>query len=55
MQSIGKFSLGLSILCNIAHVIDTKTNNFLLKTTIGFFKNYIFNIKYTSSNIHLPL
>jgi len=33
-----KFLLGLAILCNIAHVKDTKRNNFLLEITIVFKK-----------------
>jgi len=32
------FQKGLAILCNIAHVKDTKISNFLLKITIVFKK-----------------
>jgi len=46
---------GLSNMCNIAHVKETKISNFLLKNYNYLIKNYIFNIKRSSSNANLLL
>jgi hypothetical protein len=47
------FIMGLSNMCNIAHVKGTKNNNFLLKNSNHLLLNYIFNIKCTSSNTNV--
>jgi len=39
------FYLGFVYLCNIAHVKDTKTNNFFIENHICLLKKYILNIK----------
>jgi len=47
--------MGLSNMCNIAHVKVTKNSNYLLKNNNYLLKNYIFNRKYTSSNTNILL
>ena len=42
-------------MCNIAHIKETKISNFLLKKYNYLIKNYIFNIKRSSSNANLLL
>jgi len=44
---------GLSNMCNIAHVKETKNSKFLLKNNNYLLKNYILNTKCTNSNTKL--
>jgi len=43
----------LSNMCNIAYVKVTKNSKFLLKINNYLLKSYVFNTKYTSSNVKL--
>jgi hypothetical protein len=43
----------LSNMCNIAHVKVIKSSKYLMKNNNYLLKNYIFNIKCTSSNENL--
>jgi hypothetical protein len=45
--------MGLSIMCNIAHVMKIKSSNFLLENKNYLLKYYIFNIKCTNFNTNL--
>ena len=45
--------MGLSNMCNIAHVKTTNNSNFFLESNNYLFKRFIFNIKCTNSNTKL--
>jgi hypothetical protein len=45
--------LGLSNMCNIAHIKTTKSSNFFIKHNNYLLKIYTFNIKRICSNVNL--